>query len=268
MREIESPAEVYERYFGRAIADPFTRVLLDCANPKLEEVVLDLAAGTGSVARHVAPMVGVEGRVIAVDINRAMLAVGRAVPAPAGARIEWCEGDAMKLDLPDQAFDLVLCQQGLQFFPDRAAALREIRRVLRPEGRTAVSVWQGLERHPVFKALFEATAQNLRANVADFDVSFSLGDAGELGSLLQEAGFRRIEVSPHSLDIRLPSPERFVQLTVAGAATSVPAFMRLSPDARSELVEAVAGGLHAMIDRDTEDGELVLPMSTHIASAG
>lgn len=113
MPEIESPAEVYERHLGRTIADPFTRVLLDCAAPKPEEAVLDLAAGTGSVARHVAPMVGVEGRVVAVDINRAMLAVGRTVPAPAGARIEWREGDATKLDLPDHSFDLVLCQQGL-----------------------------------------------------------------------------------------------------------------------------------------------------------
>ena len=65
MADIESPAEVYERYLGRAIADPFTRVLLDCAGPRPGERVLDLAAGTGSVARHVAPIVGTEGRVVA-----------------------------------------------------------------------------------------------------------------------------------------------------------------------------------------------------------
>jgi SAM-dependent methyltransferase len=141
MGDIESPAEVYERYLGRAIADPFTRVLLDFARPKPGESVLDLAAGTGSVARHVAPIGGAEGHLVAVDINPAMLAVGRAVPTPPGARIEWREDDAIKLDLPDQAFDLVLCQQGLQFFPDRAASLREIRRVLRPGGRTAIWIW-------------------------------------------------------------------------------------------------------------------------------
>ena len=178
MADIESPAEVYERYLGRAIADPFTRVLLDCAGPRPGERVLDLAAGTGSVARHVAPIVGTEGRVVAVDINAAMLAVGRALPAPAGPPVEWREGDAVDLDLPDQSFDLVLCQQGLQFFPDRAAAVREIRRVLTPEGRAVISVWQDLDHHPVYKALFEATACKLRTNVSDFDVSFSLGNAG------------------------------------------------------------------------------------------
>src|SRR3546814_14402551 len=122
MTDIENPAEVYERYLGRAIADPFTRVLLDCAGPQPGERVLDLAAGTGSVARYVAPIVGAEGRVVAVDVNAAMLAVGRALPGPDGPPIEWWEGDAVNLDLPNQAFDLVLCQQGLQFFPDRPAA--------------------------------------------------------------------------------------------------------------------------------------------------
>jgi ubiquinone/menaquinone biosynthesis C-methylase UbiE len=79
------PAEVHERYLGRAMADPFTRVLLEYAAPRRGERVLDLAAGTGSVARQVAPIAGSEGRVVAVDIDRTMLAVGRAVARPAGA---------------------------------------------------------------------------------------------------------------------------------------------------------------------------------------
>jgi SAM-dependent methyltransferase len=265
MRDIESPAEVYERYLGRGIADPFTRVLLDCARPQSGERVLDLAAGTGSVARHVAPIVGVEGHVVALDINAAMLAVGRALPAPAGPPIEWREGDAANLYLPDQAFDLVLCQQGLQFFSDCRAALREIRRVLTPEGRTVISVWQNLGHHPVFKALFEATARKLGTNVSDVDVAFSLGDAGELRALLREADFRHVDVTPRSLEIRLPSPERFVQITVTGAATSVPSFMQMNPEARSALVEAIADELEPLIRSRAEGGELVLTMSTNIA---
>jgi hypothetical protein len=119
----------------------------------------------------------------------------------------------------------------------------------------------------VYKALFEATARHLGASVSDFDVSFSLGDADELEGLLRETGFRRIEVTPRALEIRLPSPEHFVQLTVAGAATSVPAFIRMSPEARSKLVEAVAGELEPAIRSYSEGGELVFPMSTHIALA-
>src|SRR4051794_20155650 len=107
----KNPAEVYEQYLGASIADPFTRVLLQCAAPKHGERVLDLASGTGSVARHVAPLIGTEGRVVALDVSPAMLAVGTAMPVSGGAGIEWQEGDALSLAFPDQAFDLVLCQQ-------------------------------------------------------------------------------------------------------------------------------------------------------------
>jgi ubiquinone/menaquinone biosynthesis C-methylase UbiE len=175
------PAEVYEEYLGPAIAHPWTRVLLETVPPHPGERVLDVACGTGSVARHVAPIVGAEGTVIAVDINPAMLAVARALPAPPGAAIDWREGDAVSLDVPDHAFDLVLCQQGLQFFFDRATAAREMRRVLADQGRVGISVWQGLHRHPVYQALLKATARHLGAAVSAVEVSFSLGDAEALG---------------------------------------------------------------------------------------
>ena len=172
----------------------------------------------------------------------------------------------MNLDLPDQAFDLVLCQQGLQFFADRRAALREIRRVLTSRGRTVISVWQNLDHHPVYEALFEATAK-LRTVVSDFDVAFSLGAAEALRTLLREADFRHVEVTPRSLEIRLPSPERFVQITVTGAATSFPSFMQMNLEARSALVDAIAGELEPLVRSRTEGGELVFPMSTNMALA-
>ena len=261
------PAEIYDRYMGRAIADPFTRVLLGYAAPKLGERILDLATGTGSVARHVAPMVGGEGHVIAVDINPDMVAVGRAASPPAGAAIEWREGDAVGLDLPDQAFDLVLCQQGLQFFADRAAALHQARRVLVRNGRTVFSVWQPLDAHPIYRALFEATARHLGAAVSDLDVSFSLGDAKQLHSLFSDAGFGRVDVYPRSLTVRLPSPEHFALLTVSGAATSVPAFIQMSAEGRTGVVTAIAGELDPIIERYIDGGELVFQMSTHIVVA-
>src|SRR5690625_3312311 len=130
-----SPAEVYERYMSRTIADPWTEVLLDLAAPVPGERALDLACGTGSVARQLAPMVGASGLVVAVDINAEMLNVGRKQSVPDGASIVWQKCNATRLDIPDNTFDLVVCQQGLQFFPDRAASALEIRRVLQEKGR-------------------------------------------------------------------------------------------------------------------------------------
>jgi SAM-dependent methyltransferase len=108
---VQSPAEVYEDFLVRWQFRPWTAVLLAEAAIRPGERILDLATGTGIVAREAAPFVGERGRIVALDINPAMMAVGRSLPEPAGASIEWLEGDAAALLLPDAAFDAVLCQR-------------------------------------------------------------------------------------------------------------------------------------------------------------
>lgn len=262
-----SPAEVYERYLSRTIADPWTRVLLELAVPKLGERVLDLACGTGSVSRQLAPMLGASGEVLALDINANMLEVGRAQPAPVGAPIVWQKGNAARLALPDQAFDLVLCQQGPQFFPDRAASASEIRRVLRNGGRSVISVWQGLDQHPVYKALFAATADHLGVPISAVDVAFSLSEPEELQVLLSDAGFQHVKIIPRTLLIHMPEPERFVQLSILGAATSVPAFIRLDTVQRDALIHAISKETSEVVQQFRDGGMLTLSMSTNIAVA-
>ncbi|HRO61949.1 MAG TPA: class I SAM-dependent methyltransferase [Burkholderiaceae bacterium] len=258
-RQVSDPART------RAIADPFSRVLLGYASPLPGERALDLACGTGSVARQLSPLVGSTGRVVALDINPQMLAVARSLSPPEGALIEWLEGDAIALPLPTAAFDIVLCQQGLQFFSDRAAAAREMRRVVDDAGRVVASVWQPLDRHPLYEVLFEATTRRLGPAISEVALSFTLGNPDELAALLADAGFRHVEVAARSLDIRLPSPERFVELTVRGAATSVPAFSRLGEQARTALVEAIIDEMRPTIENFRNGNELCFSMSTHIA---
>jgi SAM-dependent methyltransferase len=132
---VQSPAEVYEDFLVRWQFRPWTAVLLAEAGIQPGEHILDLATGTGIVAREAAPFVGELGRIVALDINPAMMAVGQSLPEPAGASIEWLEGDAAALPLPDATFDAVLCQQGLQYFADQPAAAAEVRRVLASGGR-------------------------------------------------------------------------------------------------------------------------------------
>jgi ubiquinone/menaquinone biosynthesis C-methylase UbiE len=260
-------AQTYENYLGVAIAVPWTRLLLEYGTPRPGERVLDLACGTGSVARHVAPMVGADGKVTALDISPAMLDVARQLPPPAGAPIQWIEGDAVSLPFSDGAFDVVLCQQGLQFFSDRAAATREMRRALLRRGRAVVSVWGELSQHPLYQALFEATAHQLEVPLPSVAVSFSLSDPEELRTLLADAGFSGIEITSRSLEIHLPAPERFVQLTVLGAASSLPIFARLGEAARSTLVEAVSQEANRVAERYSHGDNLAFPMSAHIALA-
>ncbi len=262
-----TPAEMFDRYFGPALFIPWARVLLEYATPQPGERVLDLACGTGTVARHVAPVVGASGKVVALDISPGMLDVARSHPAPAGAPIEWRAGDATSLDLPDDVFDLVLCQQGLQFFPERDAAVREMRRVLTGEGRVALDVWQALDRHPVYEALCRAEARQLDVALSDVASPWSLPDAGELRALLSEAGFQRIEIIARSLDAQFPSPERFVYLTLFAAAAFLPEFDWEDEASRTALIEAVTSEIEPVVRRYRSGEWLIIPTSWHIAVA-
>src|ERR1700751_727028 len=130
-------AEIYHRYLVPAIASLRATDLIYRAAPRPGERVLDVACGTGVVARLAAERMG-SGRVVGLDINAGMLAVAQSLPSVATRPIEWQEGSALALPFSDDAFDLILCQFGLQFFPDKPAALGEMRRVLAPSGRVAL----------------------------------------------------------------------------------------------------------------------------------
>jgi len=261
-----TPAQAYEDYFGPAIFEPLTQVLLEYAPPQLGERVLDLACGTGIVARRVAPMVGAGGLVVGVDINPGMIEVAQAQPAPEGAPIEWRQGDALMLDLPDSAFDVVLLQQGLQFFSDRPAGARRMRRVLADGGRVVLAVWQGLERHPLYEALVDAEVPHLGAlgvpvSREEVGAPFSLGDADDLRTLLTDAGFRDIEIASRSIEARFATPGRFVERMEFAYAAVVPQFVE-DPAAFAAYLETIGRETKAIVERYREGDWIAVPMHT------
>ena len=266
-----TPAEAYEQYFGPAIFRPLAEVLVEQAAPCAGERVLDLACGTGIVARRVAPIIGRAGRVVGVDLNPGMIDVARAQPAPDGPPIEWRQGDAVALDLPDGTFDLVLCQQGLQFVPDRPAAVREARRVLVDGGRLVVAAWHGLEQHPLYAALTEAELPHLTAlgaavTRAELVAPFSFGDADELGALLTEAGFAEVEVVSRSIEARFATPDRFVERMEFAYAAVIPQFAE-DPAAFASYLDAINRETSAIVERYRDGDWLVVPMHTNLAVA-
>jgi ubiquinone/menaquinone biosynthesis C-methylase UbiE len=182
--------------------------LIDIAGLRPGERVLDVACGTGIVARLAAERVGSTGTVTALDINPAMLAVARSVASP-GMSIEWYESSAEAMPLPDEAFDVVLCQLGLQFFPDRLAALREMRRVLAPGGRLVICVVG--PKPPIFAILAEALARHINPEISAFmHLVFSLHDIGELQHLISDAGFREVAIRSDTRTLCLPAPKEFL----------------------------------------------------------
>jgi ubiquinone/menaquinone biosynthesis C-methylase UbiE len=134
--------EGYERFLLRQLFEPWARELVGHAYLQPGWSVLDVASGLGPVARRAAAVVGPAGRVVATDISEPMLALAAARPVPAGwAPIEYLPGPASAIAAPDDSFDAVLCQHGVQFFPDRAVAIGEMYRVARPGGEIVLSVW-------------------------------------------------------------------------------------------------------------------------------
>jgi len=203
-----SPFENYERFFVPAIGAPLADDLIETATLRPGERVLDVACGTGVVTRLASRRVGTAGTVAGLDINPGMLAVARAT-TPAGTEIDWREGDAESMPFPEVSFDVVLCQMGLQFVPDRNAALNEMRRVLEPGGRLILNLPGPTPR--LFVILGEALARHVDGAAAGFvNQVFSLHDSAEIRDLLREAGFQDASVRAETRSLSLPAPADFL----------------------------------------------------------
>jgi ubiquinone/menaquinone biosynthesis C-methylase UbiE len=135
-----SAPEAYQRYGVATIGTAKAQELVALVALQPGERVLDVACGTGVVARHAVQVVGTTGQLIGLDVNDGMLRVARTVAPPMGAPITWRDGSVMALPFPQTTFDVVLCQWGLEFFPDRAQGLREMARGLVPDGRLGLRV--------------------------------------------------------------------------------------------------------------------------------
>ena len=204
-----SAPEAYEHYLVPTLFTPWAEDLVDRMALRPGERVVDVACGTGIVARLAAHRINPGGAVTGLDLNAGMLSVARSLSPPADVTMEWREGSAMTLPFANATFNVVLCQQGLQFFPDRLAALREMYRVLVPGGRLGLSVWRPLRQNPYMAALGDALERRVNAEVATgMRTVCSMGDAEALRSLLLQAGFRDARISIQILVCGLPRLRR------------------------------------------------------------
>lgn len=259
----DDAAELYQRY-SRYMLKPWVPALLDAVGLQAGERVLDVACGTGFVTTPAAGRVGRSQTVTGVDINIGMLEIARATSSgDDAAAVEWVEASVKDLPFPDGRYDVVLCQQGLQFFPDRPAALREMHRVLAASGRLGVSAWGSMEENPYFAIIERA----VRKHVSD-DAAFglhqphALADPRELRDLVVEAGFRNVQVQSVSLHVTTPPAASFLPghlfaMPVAGAVAA------LSGEARKALTE----DLHENLAPYDGPAGMRLPCKVYVATA-
>jgi SAM-dependent methyltransferase len=237
-----SAAQVYERELVPAIFGPWAPQVVGLAAPAAGEQVLDAACGTGVVARLAAERVGADGRVVGFDLNPGMLAVARRLPV-AGVPVGWVQATAGRLPFRDGSFEVVCCQLGLQFFPDRAAALAEMARVLVAGGRLVAMVWRSIDHSPGFEVLAAALDRHIgSAAGALMRAPFGLGDEGELRGLVAGAGFRDVGVDGKSGVVRFGSVRELVVAYGAGSPLAGP-IGGAGPAARAGLLAEVQAAL-------------------------
>jgi ubiquinone/menaquinone biosynthesis C-methylase UbiE len=233
------PAE-YARHLAPVLFQPWAEVLLDAVEVTPGSTVLDVASGTGVVAREAARRCGTEGHVVASDISEPMLAAASALDGPDGAApIEHREASADALPFGDGSFDATLCQQGLQFFPQQAAAVDEMRRVLRPGGRAGISVWASGHRLEPFAAYAEALVE-IGAEPpfpGAFEPESYMMAPDAVHTLLDRAGFSRIDLAVVELEVIWRNDAS----AAAGALGTpfAPLINALSADRRSRLQTAL-----------------------------
>jgi ubiquinone/menaquinone biosynthesis C-methylase UbiE len=199
--------EIYDRYLGPLIFEPYAIDLgkrVAALHPKR---VLETAAGTGIVTRELARRLGRDAALLATDLNQAMLDVAKSKLA--GANIEFRQADALALGFESDTFDAVICQFGAMFFPDKVKAYREAWRVLKPGGRFVFNVWDWIERNEFAEATSDAVARCFPSDPPQFlrRTPYGYHDVEAIKSELKEAGFNTVSAEPVSARSRAPSHE-------------------------------------------------------------
>jgi SAM-dependent methyltransferase len=251
-------ARAYETLHVPSLFKQWCPRVLDAAGVGRGDRVLDVACGTGVLARDAAVRVGPAGSVAGVDPGHGMLAVAKEL-APG---IAWRECAAESLPYSDGSFDAVVSQFGLMFFSDRSQALREMVRVLKPGGRLAVAVWDSLEKSEAYAEeveLLQRVAGNAAADA--LRAPFVLGDKADLIALFEASGVQSVSVETHAGTARFPSIRTMVEADLRGWLPVMGVV--LQEEQIDSVLHEAEGALSKYV---TADGKVVFNSPAHIVT--
>ena len=250
-------AEIYESKFVPALFADWAPHVVDMGDVTMGQLVLDVACGTGIVARTAAERVGSEGWVVGVDLNPAMLNVaGRVCPG-----VELRQADVSELPFENGTFDVVLCQMALMFFPDRQAAISEMGRVVKPQGTVVIMVPSSLDAQPAYRLLVELAARHAGPDaIAMLSAYWACGDLDELLGTVRAAGLEVLSTRTRMGTCRFESIDDFVAVEVE----STPVRERLTDEEYSTLRREANDVLEQFTGAD---GRALVPIEGHLVAA-
>lgn len=259
--ELEAAVEAawaYEGLHVDALFRQWAAPILDAAGVAAGHRVLDVACGTGVLAREALTRVGSGGSVTGLDIGSGMLAVAESLEPG----ITWVEGEAGRLPFDDAEFDAAVSQFGLMFFPDPVGAIREMMRCTKPGGRVAVAVWESLDHsaaYPISVDLLDRRAGRAAADA--LRAPFVLGESTELRALFEQAGASAMSIETRHGTARFPSVRAMVEADLRGWLPVMGVF--LDDDLIGEILNEADDALSEFV---TEDGRMVFDAPAHIVT--
>jgi len=258
-KELIEAGRGYESLFVASLFDVWTKHLVEGAMVREGSHVLDIACGTGVLARNALARAGANGRVVGVDPAPGMLAVAKEIE-PA---IDWVLCSAEALDVDDQAFDCVVSQFGMMFFKDRQQAADEMFRALKPGGSLAIAAWRSVEHNPAYADIIAVLEEQVGTPAADaLRLPYSLGDAQDVTAVLERSGFEEIKVEAKTELARFPGSRQMVEAELRGWLPLFDIF--LSDD---QIDQVLVESDKTLAKYAGPSGEAVFPTSAHIFTA-
>ena len=256
------PAETYEAFMVPFRFRPWANELLDRVQLRPRMRLLDIACGTGIVARVAAERLRGSGSIVGIDMNPAMIEVAAHASMAEGHAIEWHVGNAESLPFPNDSFDIVAIQQALQFFPDQHTALAEIHRVLRPGGTFALNIWASHDRQGINGAFADSVERVTGA--ASMHTPYAMSDHDRIRDLLSGAALTVDSIETVEIELTHTPVSDFVELMLESVSAGVPAMHGRTAVERADLAAAIAADLRPALDRSTVGDRIVTPSTSNI----